>query len=123
MGWKEILGFEYGIIQAPLRPDISGPEFVAAVANAGVLGFLRAPDWPFVSGVILAFPHEENLRAILDENVAALQVYWRKCSKELVLEAHRVGIKVVLQVESVEEAREAINDGVDAIIVQGREAG
>lgn len=40
-----MLGFEYGIVQAPLGPDISGPELVAAVANAGGLGLLRAPDW------------------------------------------------------------------------------
>jgi len=45
MGWRGILGFEYGIIQAPLGPDISGPQLVAAVANAGALGLLRAPDW------------------------------------------------------------------------------
>ena len=45
MGWKGILGFDYGIVQAPLGPDISGPELVAAVADAGGLGFLRAPDW------------------------------------------------------------------------------
>lgn len=45
MGWRGILGFEYGIVQAPLGPDISGPQLVAAVANAGALGLLRAPDW------------------------------------------------------------------------------
>lgn len=45
MGWRGILGFEYGIVQAPLGPDISGPELVAAVANAGAIGLLRAPDW------------------------------------------------------------------------------
>lgn len=45
MGWRGILGFDYGIVQAPLGPDISGPELVAAVANAGGLGLLRAPDW------------------------------------------------------------------------------
>lgn len=44
MGWRGILGFEYGIVQAPLGPDISGPQLVAAVANAGALGLLRAPD-------------------------------------------------------------------------------
>ena len=44
-GWRGILGFEYAIVQAPLGPDISGPELVAAVANAGGLGLLRAPDW------------------------------------------------------------------------------
>ncbi|KAK4563967.1 hypothetical protein RGQ29_006167 [Quercus rubra] len=71
MGWRGILGFEYGIVQGPLGPDISSPELVAAVANAGGLGFLRAPDW----------------------------------------------------IGSVEQAKEAIKAGVDAIIVQGLEAG
>lgn len=39
------MGFEYGIVCAPLGPDISGPELVAAVANSGGLALLRAPDW------------------------------------------------------------------------------
>lgn len=142
MGWRGILGFEYGIVQAPLGPDISGPELVAAVANAGGLGLLRAPDWEspdylrelirktrsltdksFGVGLVLAFPHEENLKVILDEKVAVLQVYWGECSKELVLEAHLAGVKVVPQVGSFEDARKAIDAGVDGIIVQGREAG
>lgn len=142
MGWKGILGFEYGIVQAPLGPDISGPELVAAVANAGGIGLLRAPDWespdylrelirktrsltdkPFGVGVVLAFPHEENIKAILEEKVAVLQLYWGDCSKELVIEAHNAGVKVVPQVGNIEGARKAIDAGVDAIIVQGREAG
>ncbi|KAH7518635.1 hypothetical protein FEM48_Zijuj09G0192000 [Ziziphus jujuba var. spinosa] len=142
MGWRGILGFEYGIVQAPLGPDISSPELVAAVANAGGLGFLRAPDWespdivrelirktrsltdkPFGVGVILAFPHEENIKAILDEKVAFLQVSWGEISEDLVVEAHKAGVKVVPQVGSFEEAKKAVNVGVDAIIVQGREAG
>ena len=44
-GWRGILGFDYGIVQAPLGPDISGPDLVAAVANAGAIGLLRLPDW------------------------------------------------------------------------------
>ncbi|GMN57472.1 hypothetical protein TIFTF001_026574 [Ficus carica] len=142
MALRGILGFEYGIVQAPLGPDISGPELVAAVANAGGLGLLRAPDWespeylkelirktrgltdkPFGVGVVLAFPHEENVKAILEEKVAVLQVYWGECPQDLVVEAHRAGVKVVPQVGSIEEAKKAIDVGVDAIIVQGREAG
>ncbi|KAI8025441.1 putative nitronate monooxygenase [Camellia lanceoleosa] len=115
-GWRGILGFEYGIVLAPLGPDISGPELVAAVANAGGLGLLRAPDWespdyvrdlirktrtltdkPFGVGVVLAFPHKENIKAILDEKVAVLQLYWGECTEELVLQAHQAGVKVVPQ--------------------------
>ncbi|KAL0365164.1 UNVERIFIED_CONTAM: putative nitronate monooxygenase [Sesamum angustifolium] len=144
MGWRGILGFEYGIVQAPLGPDISGPELVAAVANAGGLGLLRAPDWeapdyvkqlirktraltnkPFGVAVVLAFPHEENVRAILEEKVAVLQVYWGECSQDLVLQAHQAGSRLYLntKVGSFEEAKKSVDVGVDAVIVQGLEAG
>ncbi|XP_054802670.1 uncharacterized protein LOC129306225 [Prosopis cineraria] len=142
MAWRGILGFDYGIVQAPLGPDISGPHLVAAVANARALGFLRAPDWespdylrelirktrtltdkPFGVGLVLAFPHEENLKVILEEKVAVLQVYWGECSRDLVNKAHSAGVKIVPQVGSVAEAKKAIDAGADGIIVQGREAG
>jgi NAD(P)H-dependent flavin oxidoreductase YrpB (nitropropane dioxygenase family) len=42
--WGGILGLENGIVVAPMGPDITGPELVAAVANAGGLGLLRAPS-------------------------------------------------------------------------------
>ncbi|CAA7015091.1 unnamed protein product [Microthlaspi erraticum] len=78
---------------------------------------------PFGIGVVLAFPHELNIKTILEEKVAVLQLYWGQCSKELVDDAHRAGVKVVPQVGNVEEARKAVAVGVDAIIVQGHEAG
>lgn len=61
MGWKGILGFEYGIVQGPLGPDISGPELVAAVANAGGIGLLRAPDWVLPTSTTLFFLWYEQL--------------------------------------------------------------
>ncbi|KAL5992488.1 hypothetical protein ACLOJK_013407 [Asimina triloba] len=142
MGWRGILGFETGIVQAPLGPDISSPELAAAVANAGGIGFLRAPDWecpeylkglirktrsltdkPFGVAVVLAFPHHENVKAILEEKVGLLLVSWGEYPKELVSQAHHVGVKVVHQVGSLDAAQKARDAGVDAIIVQGREAG
>ncbi|KAI3803814.1 hypothetical protein L1987_31976 [Smallanthus sonchifolius] len=137
-----ILGFEYGIVQAPLGPDISCPELVAAVANAGAIGVLRAPDWespdylrelirktksltnkPFGVGIVLAFPHKENLKCVLEEKVAILQLYWGEVTKDIVFEAHQARVKVVPQIGSFEEAKLAADAGVDAIIVQGHEAG
>ena len=142
MGWKGVLGFDYGVVQAPLGPDISGPELAAAVANAGAIGLLRLPDWPapdhvrgliqrtrsltekpFGAAIVLAFPHEENLRVVLEEKLALLQVYWGEFPKERVDEAHRAGVKVLHQVGNLEEAAKAKEAGVDGIIVQGREAG
>lgn len=55
-------------------------------------------DKPFGVGVVLAFPHEENLKVILEEKVAVLQVYWGDCTRELVTKAHSAGVKVVPQV-------------------------
>jgi NAD(P)H-dependent flavin oxidoreductase YrpB (nitropropane dioxygenase family) len=142
MGWKGVLGFDYGVVQAPLGPDISGPELAAAVADAGAIGLLRLPDWPapdhvrelirrtrslterpFGAAIVLAFPQEENLRVVLEEKLAVLQVYWGEFPRERVDEAHRAGVKVLHQVGSVEEAAKAKEAGVDGIIVQGREAG
>lgn len=55
-------------------------------------------DKPFGIGVVLAFPHDLNIKAILEEKVAVLQLYWGDCSQELVDDAHRAGLKVVPQV-------------------------
>ncbi|XP_078163138.1 uncharacterized protein LOC144558223 [Carex rostrata] len=142
MGWRGILGFDYGIVQAPLGADISGPELVAAVANAGAIGILRAPDWespdylrelikrtrsltekPFGVAIVLAFPYDKNLKVILEEKVALLQVCWGEFPRELVEQAHHAGVKVLHQIGSYEEAEKAKKAGVDSIIVQGREAG
>lgn len=55
-------------------------------------------DKPFGVAVVLAFPHEENIKAILAEKVAVLQVSWGDVREELVHEAHSAGVKVVPQV-------------------------
>lgn len=131
-----------GIVQAPMGPDIAGPALVAAVANAGGLGFLRAPPQdspdqlkkmvaetrqltskPFGVAVILAFPHDKSLKDIYAEKVGFLQISWGDFPKERVDEAHEAGVKVLHQVGSMEEALKAAKAGVDAIIVQGVEAG
>ena len=41
-------------------------------------------DKPFGVGVVLAFPHKENIKAILDEKVAILLVSWGEYPNELV---------------------------------------
>jgi len=53
---------------------------------------------PFGIGVVLAFPHDLNIKTILEEKVAVLQLYWGDCSQELVDDAHFAGVKVIPQV-------------------------
>ena len=55
-------------------------------------------DKPFGVGVVLAFPHKDNIRAVLEEKVAVLQLSWGEFSRDLVLQAHEAGVKVVPQV-------------------------
>jgi NAD(P)H-dependent flavin oxidoreductase YrpB (nitropropane dioxygenase family) len=38
----QMLGIENPIIAAPMGPDLTGPDLVAAVSNAGGLGILQA---------------------------------------------------------------------------------
>jgi NAD(P)H-dependent flavin oxidoreductase YrpB (nitropropane dioxygenase family) len=42
----KFLGIEFPILCAPMGPDVSGPELVAAVSNAGGLGIMQAQLHP-----------------------------------------------------------------------------
>ncbi|PIA60841.1 hypothetical protein AQUCO_00300401v1 [Aquilegia coerulea] len=141
MKFGGILGFENGIILAPMGADVAGPELVAAVANAGGIGLLASPinnydttvkairdtkkltDKPFGVGILLEFDCTKTIKAVFDEKLPVMEVYWGKFPKEMVDEAHKHGVKVIHQVGSVEAAERAIAAGVDCIIAQGVEAG
>lgn len=43
MKFGGIMGFDNGIMLAPMGADVSGPELVAAVADAGGIGLLASP--------------------------------------------------------------------------------
>ncbi|PIA60844.1 hypothetical protein AQUCO_00300403v1 [Aquilegia coerulea] len=136
-----ILGVEHGIVLAPMGADVAGPELVAAVVNAGGLGLLASPvnnyeetvkairaikkltNKPFGAGILLQFDNSKTIKAIYDEKIAFMQVYWGEFPKEKVDEAHKHGVKILHQVGSVEAAEKAVAAGVDCIIAQGVEAG
>jgi nitronate monooxygenase len=134
------LGIEHPIFSAGLGCGIAGPELVAAVSNAGAcgvlgMGGLPAPyirrqiqqlrsltDRPFGVNLLLPLLQEGQIEVCLDEKVPILVLFWGD-PKPFVAEAHRRGIKVFIQVGSVEEATAVADAGVDAIIAQGIEAG
>jgi hypothetical protein len=121
-----------------MGPDLTGPELVAAVSNAGGFGILQAQlcppqllrdqitylrtltDKPFGVNFILHFPHHAGIQVCIDERVAALSFFWGDPS-EFVAPAHDAGIAVLHQVGSVEAAVRAEQRGVDVIIAQGIE--
>jgi nitronate monooxygenase len=136
----EALAIEYPIIAAPMGPDLTGPELVAAVGNAGGLGILQAQlfppqlfrrqlqrvreltEKPFGVNFILHFPCEDLIAICLEEHVPVLSFFWGDPTPH-VHRAHAAGAKVFHQVGSVTEAVKAARAGVDVIVAQGVEAG
>src|SRR5499425_1370400 len=136
----DLLGIEHPIVAAPMGPDLTGPEFVAAVSNAGGLGILQAQfcpppvfreeirrvraltDKPFGVNLLLHFPVEDHVAVCLDERIPVLSLFWGDPTP-YVEPAHAAGVKVFHQVGSVPDARRAAEAGVDVIIAQGVEAG
>ena len=135
-----MLGIDYPIIGAPMGPDLTGPETVAAVSNAGGLGILQAQfcapplfrkeihrvraltDKPFGVNLLLHFPVEDLVAVCLEERVPVLSLFWGDPTP-YVGPAHAAGGKVFHQVGSVADAQRAAAAGVDVIIAQGVEAG
>lgn len=136
----ERFGIKAPIMVAPMGPDLTGPELVAAVCNAGGFGVLQAqlcpPEvlrerirhlrtlttGPFGVNFLLPFPHRAGIQACIDERVAALSFFWGD-PWEFIPAAHAAGIAVLHQVGSVDAAVRALQAGVDMIIAQGVEAG
>ena len=106
-----MLGIEYPIIAAPMGPDLTGPEMVAAVSNAGGLGILQAQlctpplfreeihrvraltDEPFGVNLLLHFPVEDHVAVCLEERVPILSLFWGDPTP-YVEPAHAAGVKV-----------------------------
>ena len=133
------IGIDYPIFSAGMGPA-AGPELTAAVSNAGGCGvmgglFLPPPilrqaihkirsltDKPFGVNFVLTHLQPGQIEVCLEEQVPLLVLFWGDPSP-YVAEAHRHKTQVFSQVGSVTEAIAAHNAGVDAIVVQGIEAG
>jgi len=135
----ELLGIEHPIIQAPIWPAAS-PELAAAVCNAGGLGSIAAvfgsaervrdhlarvrelTDRPFAVNHVVPFLNEEAFVLTLGARPAVISLSLGDPG-DLVLRAQDAGARVIHQVHTVQQAQEAAERGVDAIIAQGSEAG
>jgi nitronate monooxygenase len=141
-----LLGIEYPVLSVGFGAGARG-ELVAAVSNAGGFGVLGASGMapghirdeivlrrhltnrPFGINLIIDEDDEsdrelirEEVRAAMAERVAAVVLFWGD-STPWVEEARGSGVRVLLQVGSLEEAEAAAQAGIDAVIVQGLEAG
>lgn len=145
------LGIDYPIFSVGFGESAT-PELAAAVSNAGGFGVLggcppdeirkriaqtrRLTNRPFGQNIIIANfdataadePEEdreydrERVRAAVAEHVPVLVLFWGDPAS-FVQDAHTAGTRVFIQTGSVEEAKHAVEVGVDAVIAQGVEAG
>lgn len=135
------LGVSLPIWNAGMGGGLAGPALAAAVSNAGGLGVLgmgglpepvireqihelrQLTDRPFGVNIILPLLGDDSpIECCLEERVPVLILFWGDPGP-YVDRAHAVGTRVVVQVGSVEEARAAAATGVDAVMIQGVEAG
>lgn len=137
--FTDLLGVEKPIVLAPMGGAV-GPELAAAVSNAGGLGML--PLWgvdiptlrqaiqrtraltskPFAVNLNMEFAQEERLEASLEAGAPVISFFWRDPG-DLVARAKAGGAKVMHSVGNAEDARRAVDLGVDAVCAQGWEAG
>jgi NAD(P)H-dependent flavin oxidoreductase YrpB (nitropropane dioxygenase family) len=133
------LGLTAPVVQAPVG-SASTPELVAAVSNAGGLGMLAVSwtppgsvreriratraltDRPFGINVVLEWDQHDRVRACVEESVAAVSTFWGD-PQPYVDTIHAGGALHIHTVGSAEEARRAVDAGVDVIVAQGWEAG
>jgi NAD(P)H-dependent flavin oxidoreductase YrpB (nitropropane dioxygenase family) len=135
------LGVRLPIWNAGMGVGIAGPELASAVSNAGGLGVLgmgglpepviRAEinrtrgltDKPFGVNIIMPLVEDEaQILCSLDEGVAVLVLFWGDPAP-YVERARAAGTRLVAQVGSLDQARAAADAGVDAVMIQGVEAG
>jgi NAD(P)H-dependent flavin oxidoreductase YrpB (nitropropane dioxygenase family) len=134
-----MLGIEIPIIQAPMGGAVPA-RLAAAVSNAGALGTM--PLWradveslrgavrklrsltsrPFAVNLNMEFSQQDRLEACLDEGVPIISFFWRDPGA-LVKRAKAGGALVLYTVGNADDARRAVDGGVDVIVAQGWEAG
>lgn len=136
----ELLGVRYPIIQAPAN-FVGVPRLVAAVSNAGGFGILASgrlaaeeiredirairqlTDRTFGVNLIFGSPGYEKLAEVFLEEKVPLICHSRGNPKWLIDLTAGLDMKIMAMVGTVRHAIRAEQDGADAIMVQGEEAG
>lgn len=137
---RDLVGIKYPIIQGGMA-NIATHELAAAVSNAGGLGLVGAGGWdvvkvreevrktkeltekPFGVNIMLMSPHAEAISdMVIEEGVKVVTtgagnpgIYLDKWKD--------AGIIVIPVVPSVALAKRVVQNGADAVIVEGTEAG
>jgi NAD(P)H-dependent flavin oxidoreductase YrpB (nitropropane dioxygenase family) len=142
----ELFGIEHPIVGGCMM-HISGPQFVAAISNAGALGMMASAmfatqdefraavrrvkeltEEPF--GVNLSlFPalrpidNDLYVQVILEEGVPAVETSGHRPAEDLLARLKAGGVKLMHKCVSLRHALSAQRAGVDAVTVFGSEGG
>jgi nitronate monooxygenase len=134
----DVLGIEHPVLLAPMA-QVSGGTLAAAISRAGGLGLIGGgygdPDWlareldaaddawigsGFITWSLARQPH--LLEMALERAPAAIMLSFGDFQP--FLPRIREGdAKLIVQVQTLDQARRAVDAGVDAIVAQGTEAG
>lgn len=146
----DLLGIDVPILSVGFSVSAT-PELAAAVSNAGGLGVLglgipadaarariartrELTQRPFGGNIIIADftmagateedreTCRQDIQLAFTERVPVVVLFWGDPAP-FVAPAHRAGTRLLVQVGSTEEAIAAKSAGVDAVILQGSEAG
>jgi NAD(P)H-dependent flavin oxidoreductase YrpB (nitropropane dioxygenase family) len=131
----ELLGIDQPIVQAPM---VAVPALTAAVSNAGALGMLTLTwsdpagdvvretaaltDHPFGGNLVLSSDQHRRLDEALGAGLRIVSFFFGDPAG-YVEQVHEANGVVLQTVSSAEEARRAVDCGVDVIVAQGWEAG
>ena len=136
----ERLGLQRPVVQAGMGGGLSGARLAAAVSNAGGLGTVGilpdagafeaelrrardlAPGRPLAANLLLPFARRAHADACVAAGIDVVVLFCGS-APELVGLLRGAGVIVLQQVGTAEQARQALDDGVDGLIAQGIEAG
>ena len=139
--FTQAYGLTTPIAQAGMAFVGMRPDLVTAVSRAGALGALgaallpapllietitkikAATDRPFNVNFITAFVGADHIDAVCRTGAPVVSFHWGHPARTWIDQLHSAGVRVFEQVGSVDDARRAVDDGVDVIVAQGREAG
>ena len=83
----------------------------------------RATDRTFGVDIIARFSAPEQIDVLVEERVPLVVFFWDDAPESWIARLHAAGANIWIQVGSVAEARAAIAQGADGLVVQGAEAG
>jgi enoyl-[acyl-carrier protein] reductase II len=139
--FTEQFGLSTPIAQAGMAFVGGTPDLAIAVSNAGGLGSLgvglmpdsimeqtikaiqAGTDRPFNVNFITPFTRPEQIDLAGAAGVAVVSFHWGHPPRSWIDRLHAAGARVFEQVGSVDDARRAVDDGVDVVVAQGHEAG